>query len=71
MTEKRNQRPSAAKATLRSPVDENQVRLRAYEIYVARGGEPGREVEDWVQAERELRSESLARQPEVVASRAR
>lgn len=47
------------------------MRLRAYEIFVARGGEPGREVEDWMQAERELRGESLSRQPEVVASRTR
>lgn len=30
------------------------IRVRAYEIYVANGAQPGREVEDWVQAEREL-----------------
>jgi hypothetical protein len=33
-----------------------QVRVRAYEIYLARGGQPGREAEDWAQAERELRA---------------
>ena len=27
---------------------------RAYELYVQRGGECGRDVEDWVRAEREL-----------------
>ncbi len=35
---------------------EEEIRLRAYEIYVARGAEPGHEVEDWLQAESELRS---------------
>ena len=31
-----------------------EIAQRAYEIYVARGQTPGRELEDWVQAEREL-----------------
>ena len=35
---------------------EEEIRQRAYEIYLARGGAPGHEVEDWLQAERELRS---------------
>jgi len=33
---------------------EDKIRGRAYEIYVERGGEPGYELEDWLQAEREL-----------------
>ncbi len=36
---------------------EQEIRRRAYEIYLARGGIPGREVDDWVEAERELCSE--------------
>ncbi len=32
-----------------------EIAQRAYEIYLARGGGPGREDEDWQQAERELR----------------
>ena len=32
------------------------VALRAYELYLRRGGAPGRDLEDWLQAERELRS---------------
>ncbi len=36
---------------------EEQIRQRAYEIYLARGSAPGHEVEDWLQAERELRLE--------------
>jgi hypothetical protein len=33
----------------------DEIAQRAYEIYLARGGGPGREDEDWRQAERELR----------------
>ena len=33
---------------------EEQIRLRAYEIYLARGREDGRDFEDWLEAEREL-----------------
>jgi hypothetical protein len=31
-----------------------QIRLRAYEIYLERGSLPGNELDDWLQAEREL-----------------
>jgi hypothetical protein len=31
-----------------------EIELRAHQIYVERGGAHGREVEDWLQAEREL-----------------
>ncbi len=37
------------------PSDE-EIRQRAYEIYLDRGTTPGRELDDWLQAERELRS---------------
>ena len=33
---------------------EQEIRHRAYEIYLKRGGQPGYELEDWLQAEREL-----------------
>lgn len=33
---------------------EEAIRERAYEIYLRRGGEPGRDGEDWEQARREL-----------------
>src|SRR5262245_13374694 len=35
---------------------EEQIRLRAYEIYLERGSTPGNESEDWLIAEREIRS---------------
>ena len=31
-----------------------QIRLRAYELYLSRGATHGDEVEDWLNAEREL-----------------
>jgi DUF2934 family protein len=31
-----------------------EIALRAYEIYLGRGGAPGHELEDWTMAEREL-----------------
>ncbi len=33
---------------------EQEIRDRAYEIYLQRGAQPGYEVQDWLQAEREL-----------------
>jgi hypothetical protein len=36
-----------------APTQEDIAR-RAYEIYLERGGAPGRELEDWARAEREL-----------------
>jgi len=35
-------------------VSSDNIRVRAYEFYIERGQEPGREVEDWLRAEREL-----------------
>lgn len=31
-----------------------QIRMRAYEIYLERQGAPGNQIEDWLRAEREL-----------------
>ena len=33
---------------------EGQIRARAYQLYQARGRQPGHEVDDWLQAEYEL-----------------
>ncbi len=35
---------------------EESVRQRAYELYLKRGGKPGFEQEDWLQAEKEVQS---------------
>jgi Protein of unknown function (DUF2934) len=46
---------SASEAqTAESHPTREEIELRAYEIYVERGGAPGQEVNDWLQAEREL-----------------
>ena len=34
---------------------EEQIRARAYQVYLARGAQPGHERDDWLQAEFELR----------------
>ena len=41
----------------RAPVDE-QIRLRAYELYLERGAQPNDDLGDWLQAEREYRERS-------------
>ena len=33
---------------------------RAYELYLQRGGEQGKDIEDWIRAEKELNSEPVA-----------
>jgi hypothetical protein len=40
---------------------EQEVRVRAYELYQQRGGEEGHETEDWLQAEREIAGEQGTR----------
>lgn len=42
-----------ASAAGNSP-DRAEIALRAYHIYLERGGVPGNELEDWTRAEREL-----------------
>jgi len=37
----------------------DDIRLRAYEIYLERGSLPGNELDDWLQAERELNGRVL------------
>jgi tRNA 2-selenouridine synthase SelU len=38
-------------------ISEAEIARRAFEVYCRRGGQHGRDVDDWLQAERELRSE--------------
>jgi hypothetical protein len=38
---------------------EHQIRLRAYELYEARGREDGHDVEDWLRAKEEITSEEI------------
>jgi len=47
--------------SLRRPTPE-EIRERAYEIHLSRNGAPGDEIEDWLQAERELLTASAEKQ---------
>jgi hypothetical protein len=50
--------PQADAAELHSPgtqVSEEQIARRAYELYCARGREDGHDLDDWFEAERDLR----------------
>jgi hypothetical protein len=33
----------------------DEIRIRAYEIYLERGGQSGHDLDDWIQAEQELK----------------
>ena len=43
------------KATI--PAMEERIRIRAYERYLERAGRDGSDIEDWLQAEEEVRQE--------------
>lgn len=38
---------------------EDEIRLRAYELYLQRGESDGSDLDDWLQAERDLSEERL------------
>ena len=50
--------PKARTASART-ITENDIARRAYDLYLARGCTPGHQLDDWLQAERELRQGSL------------
>jgi hypothetical protein len=41
---------------------QDAIALRAYELFEERGREPGRDVDDWLRAERELREATQRQQ---------
>lgn len=54
---------STASLTIASktlPISEEQIRVRAYEIFLARAGRPGDAAADWMKAEDELREMALS-----------
>jgi len=44
----------ATKSTIKTLSPEEQIRRRAYELYVRRGNQSGSELDDWLQAEKEF-----------------
>jgi len=53
MSSKLMQDENTGPDTISTPSRDEQIRRRAYEIYLERGEQPGRELDDWLQAERE------------------
>lgn len=46
------------------PLDRLQIEIRAYTIYCARGSVDGADLEDWLDAEQQLRAEAGLAEPE-------
>lgn len=44
----------------------DDIAQRAFELFLARGGEPGHDLDDWLQAERELKRSSPSVAPQRV-----
>jgi len=40
----------------------SKIQVKAYELYEARGAQPGHELEDWIQAESEIAKQTKMRQ---------
>jgi len=55
-----SQEAEAGETSSGSSARDEKIRLRAYEIYLERSAQPGRELDDWLQAERELEGGGLA-----------
>ncbi|RMH36014.1 MAG: DUF2934 domain-containing protein [Nitrospirae bacterium] len=51
---------TAPSSTVSSPSDDFHARvaIRAYELYERRGGHHGQDLDDWLEAERQIRAES-------------
>ena len=46
-------------AEIGNPASQEEIRRRAYELYLERGEQPGYDLDDWLQAERELQRGEL------------
>jgi hypothetical protein len=51
--------------TMAGNTEPDRVAQRAYELYLARGGGDGGDMDDWLSAERELREPRSQRDPEA------
>ena len=50
----RNIEAEVTSSEIGNPVPEEEIRYRAYEIYLERGEQPGCDLDDWLKAECEL-----------------
>lgn len=53
--EQPSERPTVGALSVKQPPMEEEIRMRAYYIYLERSGIDGNDVDDWLQAELELR----------------
>jgi hypothetical protein len=53
------QAAETGEASVRNAARDEDIRRRPYEIYLERGEQPGRELDDWLQAESELEGGAL------------
>jgi Protein of unknown function (DUF2934) len=53
------QAAETGEASVGNAARDEDIRRRAYEIYLERGEQPGRELDDWLQAEGELEGGAL------------
>jgi Protein of unknown function (DUF2934) len=53
-------RAPKARIDAATKITERDIARRAYDLYLARGCNPGHQLDDWLQAERELRQGSFA-----------
>ena len=51
-------------------LSKKDISYRAYDLYVRRGGQPGKDVEDWVRAEKELTDEVAVAQAKTLTAQA-
>jgi hypothetical protein len=56
-------RPSEVEAAPQIDVPHEHIAVRAYHLYLERGGRAGDDFEDWVTAERELRERATGQRP--------
>ena len=56
------QRSASKEVQVENSMRDQEIRGRAYEIYLERGEQPGLDLDDWLQAERELEHGVLSRQ---------
>jgi hypothetical protein len=52
----------------RNEPSKQDIAHRAYDLYVRRGGGPGKDVEDWVRAEKELTVEVVVGPSKTIAA---
>jgi hypothetical protein len=63
---KQHKQPRVVSDRSEGKPDPKSIELRAYELYLDRGGEPGHDSEDWLRAETEL-TERCEAAPALIA----